>query len=163
MWRYMMLGIIFMLLGACALIPSASQVPNTGLTEVQSTAVRNQGTTIPEAAVITFQRSGGLAGKTVVWTIYSDGRVESDQGTIQMSSGDVSKLGAGLTALGIFDLKDSYGGLTNCNDCFTYTLTINADGKTKTISTTDGATDTPAELGLILKLINDFINNTANP
>lgn len=158
-----MLGITFILLGACALIPSASQVPSTGSTDVQSTAVRAEGTIIPEGAVITFQRSGGLAGKTVVWTIYSDGRVQSDQGTTQLASGDVSILVAGLKALGIFDLKDSYGGFTNCKDCFTYTLTINADGKTKTITTTDGATDTPAELGKILTLINDFINKISNP
>jgi hypothetical protein len=32
------------------------------------------------------------------------------------------------------------------------------DNKTKTITTTDGAPNTPAELGKILTLINDFIN-----
>jgi hypothetical protein len=163
MRRYLIFVIIFMFLGACALIPSQSQGTNTGSTEVQSTAVRVEGTTIPEGAVITFQRSGGFAGKTVVWTIYSDGRVQSDQGTTQLSSGDVSILVAGLKALGIFDLKDSYGGFTNCKDCFTYTLTINADGKTKTITTTDSATDIPAELGKILTLINEFITKIPNP
>jgi hypothetical protein len=100
-----------------------------------------------------------LAGKTVIWTIFPDGRVQSDQGITQLSSDDVSVLVAGLTSLGIFDLKDSYGTLTNCNDCFTYTITINADGKTKTISTTEGATDTPAELGSILTLLNNFMKN----
>jgi hypothetical protein len=163
MWRYLIVSIILISLGACALIPAASQVPSTGSTDVQSTAVRNEGTTSPESAVITFQRSGGFAGKTVVWTIYPDGRVQSDQGTTQLSSGDVSLLVAGLKALGIFDLEDSYGGMTNCKDCFTYTITINADGKTKTISTTDGATDTPAELGKILTLINEFITKIPNP
>jgi len=163
MKTYMVSVLISFLLGACALIPGAKPGPTTGSTEVQSTAVRNEGTASPESAVITFQRSDGFAGKTVVWTIYSDGRVQSDQGTTQLSSGDVSILVAGLKALGIFDLKDSYGGFTNCKDCFTYTLTINADGKTKTITTTDSATDIPAELGKILTLINEFITKIPNP
>ena len=155
MWRYLILCIVFMLLGACSLIPIESQVP----TDPQKTVEQKGGTSSPETAVIIFQRSGGLAGKTVVWTIYSDGRVQSDLGTTQLSSDAVSKLVAGLTTLGIFDLKDSYGGLTNCNDCFTYTITINADGKTKTISTTEGAADIPVELGSILTLLNEFISN----
>ncbi len=56
------------------------------------------------------------------------------------------------------NLKDSYGGLNTCKDCFTYTISISVDNKTKTITTTDGAPNTPAELGKILTLINDFIN-----
>jgi hypothetical protein len=152
MKRYLILIIISMLLGSCALIPS------TQSTEVQSTAVRKVATASPEVAAITFKRSGGLAGKTEQWSFYSDGRVVSDQGTTQVLPGDVSGMVAGLTALGIYDLKDSYGGLTNCNDCFTYTISITGEGKTKTITTTDGATDTPVELETILKLINDFIN-----
>jgi hypothetical protein len=159
MWRYLILSIVFMLLGACALIPSVSQVPTTGPTDLQKTVEQKGGTSSPETAVIIFQRSGGLAGKTVIWSIFPDGRVQSDQGITQLSSDDVSVLVAGLTSLGIFDLKDSYGTLTNCNDCFTYTITINADGKTKTVSTTEGATDTPAELGSILTLLNNFIKN----
>ena len=141
-----------MLLASCALIPS------TQPTDVQSTAVRKVETGSPEVAAITFKRSGGFAGKTEQWSFYSDGRVVSDQGTTQLLPVDISGLVAGLTALGIYDLKNSYGGLTNCNDCVTYTISISGEGKTKTITTTDGATDTPAELGKIMQLINDVIN-----
>ena len=149
---------ISILLGACALIPSASQIPSTKVIEVISTAVSKEGTHVPEAAAVTFTRSGGLAGKTEQWSFYLDGRVESNQGSTQLVPGDVSQLVTALTSVGIFDLKESYGGLTNCNDCFTYTISISADNKTKTITTIDGATDTPVELQTILKLINDFIN-----
>jgi hypothetical protein len=65
---------------------------------------------------------------------------------------------ADLKSLGILDLKDTYGGLSNCKDCFTYTITISMDNVTKTITTTERATDAPAELGKILTEINDFIN-----
>jgi hypothetical protein len=147
-----------MLLGSCAIIPSESQVQSTGSVDVQATAVRKDNKGLAEGAAVTFQRSGGLAGKTEQWTIYLDGRVQSNMGTVQVLPGDVAKLVADLSSLGIFNLKNSYGGLNVCKDCFTYTISISVDNKTKTITTTDGAPNTPAELGKILTLINDFIN-----
>jgi len=149
--------IISMLLGSCALLPLSSQVSTTKTMEVQSTAEHSLGTDLPVVAAVTFKRSGGLAGKTEIWTFFTDGRILSDQGTTQVLPGDVSQLVADLKDLGIYDLKDSYGGLNVCKDCFTYTISIAGEGKTKTITTTDGATDNPAELTKIIKLINDFI------
>jgi hypothetical protein len=136
------------LLGACALIPSASQIPSTKVIEVIRTTVSKEMTQIPSSAAVTFTRSGGLSGKTEQWSFFLDGRVLSSQGTSQLAAGDVAQLVTALTSAGIFDLKESYGGLSNCNDCFTYTISITVDNKTKTITTMEGA-PIPAELDTI--------------
>ncbi len=102
MQRYLIPIIISMLLGSCAIIPSESQVHSTGSTDVQSTAERKEGKGLPEAATVTFQRSGGLVGKTEQWTIYLDGRVLSNKGTAHVLPGDVAQLVADLSSLGIF-------------------------------------------------------------
>jgi hypothetical protein len=162
MQRFLIAILISLLLGSCTLLPSRNANPPAGLSETQSSAVRTNGTVSPDVPVITFQRSGGLAGTTETWTIFPDGRVISSQGTFQVSPEIVSKLLTDLTSLGINDMKDSYGGLSNCKDCFTYTITINSNNNTKTITTTDGATDAPAELGKILSLISDLVNSATN-
>jgi hypothetical protein len=158
MQRYLIYTIVFVLLSSCTIIPSGPGIHPTGSVDVQATAVRKDNKSLAEGATVTFQRSGGLAGKTEQWTIYLDGRVLSNKGTAHVLPGDVAQLVADLSSLGIFNLKDSYGGLNVCKDCFTYTISISVDNKTKTITTTDGAPNTPAELGKILTLINDFIN-----
>jgi hypothetical protein len=158
MRRYFIYAIVFVLLSSCTIIPSEPGTHPTGSVDVQATAVRKDNKGLAEGATITFQRSGGLTGKTEQWTIYLDGRVLSNQGTAHVLPGDVTQLVTDLSSLGIFNLKDSYGGLNVCKDCFSYSISISVDNKTKTITTTDGATNTPAELGKILTLINDFIN-----
>ena len=153
----MVSALISVLLGACALIPSDPQVLSTNATKSQGTAVRKNASSETDSAAVTFTRSGGFAGKTEQWSIYLDGRVVASKGTNQVTPGDVSGLLADLVSLGIMELDDSYGKFTTCNDCFTYTISINMDNQSKTITTTDGATDAPAALGKILSLVNSFI------
>ncbi len=110
-------------------------------------------------AVIIYQRSGGLAGVEEKWTIYADGRVVDAQGEERaIEAAQVSTLLGGIQALGFFEMKDSYRQFSQCNDCFTYTLTVSNGGKPKSVTTKDSATDTPPELWQVLDKINTLVS-----
>lgn len=109
-------------------------------------------------AVIVFHRTGGVAGVDDLWSIYPDGRVVSSKGEEQtIQAEQVTALLAAIEALGFFDMKDSYGRLSQCKDCFTYELTVSSGGKVKSITTVENASDAPPELGQVLEKINTLL------
>jgi hypothetical protein len=111
-----------------------------------------------DEAAITFHLSGGLAGVDETWTIYPNGRVVYPEGEEQnLDAAQVATLLDDIEALGFFEMKDSYGQFSQCNDCFTYTLSVSSGGKVKSVSTKEGASDTPPELLQILAKINSLV------
>jgi hypothetical protein len=152
------------LLSACGGV-AAQDDPSTQSPTEQATSGKEETPAPPpkgsdqlDGAVITFHLSGGLAGVDQTWTIYPDGRwVDPKGGEHTVDAAQVTALLDDIETLGFFDMKDSYGQFSQCNDCFTYTLTVSSGGKVKTITTKEGAKDTPPELVQILAKINALV------
>ena len=107
---------------------------------------------------ILFQRSGGLLPSDLQWAVYPDGRVVTGKGEEKSTSADqVRALLVELNTLGFFDLQDSYGMSSVCNDCYTYSITVNDGGRVKTVIAVQGATDTPDSVLDIIDTINSFV------
>lgn len=141
MQRNIAFVLFVLLLAACAAGPATSTpVPPT---------------TDPTGGVaILFQRSGGLLPSDLQWAVYSDGRVVTGQGEEKSVPAErVQALLAELDGLGFFDLDDSYGLSAVCNDCYTYSITVNDGGRVKTVVAVDGAADTPDTVLAIVEAI----------
>lgn len=119
---------VSMLLAACT--PDDMIIPETNST---ASPTENGGSQV----VIEYRREGGLTGKAEAFTIYADGTLEREDGTTRLL--DPAQLDAALTAVdaaGFFDLSiPASTGV--CNDCYTYIVTVNYDGKTNTITAVD--------------------------
>jgi len=104
-------------------------------------------------AVLIYERSGGLKGEMTKITFYADGRVESQDGTVTtVEASQVLGLLRDIEALGFFDLEDSYGKFSPCNDCFTHTVTVITSDRSKTVTAKDG-NEAPQEFWSIVSKI----------
>jgi len=165
MKRYILIfSLLASLLSACGQVaaqdnPSAQNPTEPVTTEkVEAPVPATESAGKPDEAVITFHLSGGLAGVDQTWRIYPDGRWINPKGEEQnLDAAQVATLLDDIESLGFFEMKDTYGQFTKCNDCFTYTLTVSRGGKVKTVTTTEGATDTPPGLVQILAKINSLV------
>jgi hypothetical protein len=159
MKRYLLILLsITMLLSACA--PAAVQTTTEpAAAEDDKTATQASASEAElDGAAIVFHRTGGVAGVDEEWKIYPDGRVVASEGEQRAIEADqVATLLQAIEALGFFEMKDSYGQLSQCNDCFTYKLTVSSGGKVKSVTTIDNASDAPPELGQVLEQINTLL------
>jgi hypothetical protein len=73
----------------------------------------------------------------------------------------VSQLVRTIEVLGFFKLQDAYGQSSECADCFQYELTVNAGGRSKTVTTVDAAPDNPPELMQILESVHALVRGAA--
>ena len=158
----------FIILLCIVLLISCAQAPSQGQSPQDQSQSGDSPTSVPKEAIksinpaITLVKSGGLAGKTETITIYPDGRVLRADGSEQkLSSTQVSDLLTEIKAIGFFELKDAYGGiLSNCNDCFTYEITVTDGSQTKTIKAIEGSQGTPQEIWQIVEKIQSLTSNT---
>jgi hypothetical protein len=102
---------------------------------------------------LTYTRSGGFAGISKSVKIDSGGSVLDSQGQeISAPADDVSALVAEINQLDFSSFEDDYSKSSECRDCFTFTLTFEQGGMTKTITMVeDGTTQLPKELQSILQ------------
>ncbi len=113
---------------------------------------------LPENILLTLRREGGFAGRRDLWTLYKAGRIETNKGeTHQIGEAAVAALLVDLTASGFFELQDDYRN-PNCADCFEYTLSVNANGKRKTVRTND-AGKMPDALRQIIDRVTSEVGN----
>jgi len=105
---------------------------------------------------LTYTRSGGFAGISQSVIINSDGSVLGSQGQpISAPVDEVEALIAEINALDFSSFDAEYGNSSDCRDCYTYTLTFEQGGQTKTITLVeDGATEFPKELQSLLQKFN---------
>jgi hypothetical protein len=165
MKRYLLILLsIAMLLSACAPAAVESNPPAAATAEPVATEEAKAATQVSaseaelDGAAIVFHRTGGVAGVDEEWKIYPDGRVVASEGEQRaIEAGQVATLLQAIEALGFFEMKDSYGQLSQCNDCFTYKLTVSSGGKVKSVTTIDNASDAPPELGQVLEQINTLL------
>lgn len=113
-------------------------------------------------AAITFERSGGIAGLSEHWTIYLDGRVmgpAEEEATIPAEA--VSQLLAEIEDAGFFEWPPLPRSLESCADCFTYSITVEYQGKTNRIALVDGQSDAPEEARTILERILGILDSVS--
>jgi hypothetical protein len=124
--------VLALLLTACASAGS----PGTGSDSTPNSPA-GTGESGTSQVVIDFERQGGITGKPESYKIYSDGTVSLQDGsTRKVSSTQVDEALKAIEAAGFFDLTIPPLKGT-CNDCYTYTITVNYNGKTNTITATD--------------------------
>lgn len=107
----------------------------------------------PNTAVI-FKRSGGIAGLDEEWTIFTDGRLETNS-TIQpeFSAEQVSQLLSSLASTGFFELDDTYLPDDTCCDRFLYEVTAVQSSTFHTVTTLENTPDMPEALQQTLRLL----------
>ncbi|RPI34877.1 MAG: hypothetical protein EHM70_01455 [Chloroflexota bacterium] len=108
-------------------------------------------------AVIVYERTGGIAGRTVTWSIFADGQVLANDKEAEISADQVDKLIQEIDDLGFFEMPGSFLGLNNCNDCYTHVITVRKDGTTHTVTATDMTEGVPQELWEVVNKINTAV------
>ena len=91
--------------------------------------------------VIVFQRSGGFAGMSEQWSIYANGKIVKEIGEEHsIGPAQVTALLDALQVAGFYEMKasSSVAGSGNCNDCYTYQLTVTSGGKENSITVQEG-------------------------
>ena len=126
-------------------------------TSPEPTPTDEQITPTPTSIVLAFELSGGFAGITQKWEVFENGVISKDgDEEFHVSSVEVVQLVRKITNLGFFELSLQKPGLGSCADCFTYTLTVQEDGRSKTIFWMDGQSDFPEALTKIMQEVNSF-------
>jgi len=151
MKKNVIIAVLLVFLAGCSSLSGATQP----VTEIAVEDVKS-----PEmgGAVIVLERSGGFAGTTEKYTIYPDGRVVAPNGEeSMMAEEDVNTLLKDIEDMGFFEMKGSYGMLSTCNDCYTYTLTVQANGEVHTVSAVEGVSGTPDEFWQIIDEVNQLV------
>jgi hypothetical protein len=111
-----------------------------------------------DGAVIVFSVSGGFAGVSREWIIYPDGRAINRMGEeFQAEPSEIEQLLDQIEDLGILEIKDTSGGLTDCRDCFTYNITFQTEAETFDFTLVEGDSETPAKLLEAAHAIDRFI------
>ncbi len=161
MKNYRLFLLIVILLAGCAAQPQANtQVPKGGITPQPGSTSQGETST----PVIVLERSGGLAGGTEQWTVYADGRVISGKNVeTRINTTDLTRLLTTLKDTGFFDLPNQPKQPSTCNDCFNYTLTVNYQGQSKSVTIVEGDSNTPAQLTQILGEVNQLISGSQKP
>jgi len=116
-------------------------------------------TTAPTAtfapnAVIIFKRSGGITGLNEQWTIFTDGRIETNSPTQpELSAAEVEQLLNSLESSGFFELAGSYLPDDTCCDRYFYEITAVQNSTFHTITTLEATPDMPEALQQALRII----------
>lgn len=113
---------------------------------------------LPEGAVISYQRIGGIAGLDETWLIYADGRIVDPQGREQrVEPEQVQRLLENLNATGFFALDPAYQPENPCCDRFTYILTVRYQTGANRMTAVDGVESVPPQLWTCLEKVYAFL------
>jgi len=136
-----------------------AHAPEDGIAETPTIAPT---ATFSANTAVIFKRSGGLGGLNEAWTIYTDGRIETNSNSQpQLSAEDVTQLLNGLESSGFFELEGSYLPDDTCCDRYFYEITAVQGTTFHTITTLEATPDMPEALQQALRLIQTalFENN----
>ena len=152
-------GILIVLaLTGCSV--ETAHAPETQI-EPTSTAVPTP-TNAPNTAVV-FKRSGGLAGLNEQWTVFTNGRIETNT-TIepQLSDEQVSHLLSSLESAGFFELDTTYLPEDTCCERYLYEITAVQDTTFHSVTTLENTPDMPEALQQSLRLIQNLLLANSN-
>ena len=128
------------------------------------------GAGLPEP-VVTFERSGGIAGDVVKYFIYPDGQVEKRTGLpepsqpielVVMAPEQVGPFVQELKNLGFTELAGDYVPEDTCCDRFSYMVTLRVQDEIYTIHALDDAEGTPEGVWEIIDTVQNFIRNVTD-
>lgn len=165
-------------LSGCATLATAA--PPQPVRVVSSSVVSGPASPVPatpvaqNAIVLTYSRSGGLVGRTTVYTLYRDGSVRVGAPALvrdQTQRGDVVQLPGGadaaaqlllaIDASGIAALAPGdYAPPNACCDRYSYELTLYVNGQPQSYQTVDAANH-PASLAAALELVQQYLEPLA--
>ena len=141
--------LLLLLVSGCTV--ETAHAPEDGIAETPTLAPT--ATFAPNTAVI-FKRSGGLAGLEETWTIFTDGRVETNSATQpELSTDAVAQLLNSLETAGFFELDERYLPDDTCCDRFLYEVTAVQGSNRHTVTTLEATPDMPEALQQTLRLI----------
>ena len=140
MKRYWILFLLAtLLLSACAgAARSEANAPETALGE----------------PLIAYHREAGQIAAPEEWRFYQGGqalRPNSPAAAVEVDA--VTAVLEQAEAVGFFDWKDAYGASLDCADCYHYTLTLTYNGRTKTVTVTEGLKDEPPAFWDLLRSV----------
>jgi len=175
MKRYAIWVTLMLVLAGCAVVtaPTPEAAPAQGM--VRASPVSPLAPMSPlsplappqaaDAAVIIYERDGGLAGAHDVWRIYADGRViatskAKGDSQAQLPESVVDDAVKRIVDGGFFKLQDSYLPANRGADRFTYRLTIIQGRTLKTVTTMD-ATEQPVALSSALGIVGGLVQQAA--
>lgn len=148
--QFVLLTTLFLLLLSGCSVETA-HAPEDGVAE-EATAVPTA--TLASNTAVIFKRSGGFAGLEEEWTIFTDGRVETNSPIQpQLTAEQVSQLLTSLEAMGFFELSGSYLPDDTCCDRFVYEITAVQSGTFHTVTTLQDTPDMPESLQQALRLL----------
>jgi hypothetical protein len=149
--RLLALYLLIVFLTACRPVFAGSK-PTASSPETSASGPKS----VQSPWTLTYTRSGGFAGISESVKIGSDGSVHDSQGqAISAPAEEVEALIAEINALDFSSFDDAYGNSSDCRDCYTYTLTFEQGGETKTITIVeDGSSELPTELQSLLQKLN---------
>jgi hypothetical protein len=109
--------------------------------------------------VIHYSRSGGIAGVDDDYTIYADGRVVNAKGSARAISPEmVQELVQQAEKVGFFSFRPEEGPGNNlCNDCFNYSLTITAGGRSNTLELIDTQESVPDGIWDLVRAVQEAV------
>jgi hypothetical protein len=113
-------------------------------------------------AVITLDRSGGIAGISEHWTIYIDGNVIGPaEEEARVPADEVSQLLAEIEAAGFFEWPSRPQSPGSCADCFAYSILVTYQGKSNQVTLVNGASGAPEGAGNLLQRILGILNSVS--
>lgn len=161
--KWLLVWSLFLLLlpiGFSGCSVETAHAPETQV-EPTSTAVPTS-TTAPNTAVV-FKRSGGLAGLNEQWTIFANGRIETNTSiTPQLSTEAVNQLLSSLESAGFFELDATYLPEDTCCDRYLYEITAVQNSTFHSVTTLENTPDMPEALQQSLRIIQNLLFANSN-
>lgn len=112
--------------------------------------------------VITYERSGGIAGIHERWLIYSDGSVVSAEGRGgTVPAAEVTALLQRIEAAGFFTWDEVYQPANPCCDRMTHVLTVTLNDKTHHVQVLDATESAPSALFELIDAVNALIRKAS--
>ena len=121
--------------------------------------------------VVTFERSGGIAGDHVRYLIYPDGQVEKRTSLpdpsqpvelVAMAPEQVGPFVQELKNLGFVEIAGDYVPEETCCDRFFYTVTLRVEDEVYTIEALGGTEETPDAVWEIIDAVEQFIQDVSD-
>ncbi|MBK8901146.1 MAG: hypothetical protein IPM53_08185 [Anaerolineaceae bacterium] len=161
--KWLLVWSVFLLLLLAGLTGCSVETAHAPETQIEPTRTAvPTATNAPNTAVV-FKRSGGLAGLNEQWTIFTNGRVETNTTiTPQLSAEQVSQLLSSLESAGFFALDNTYLPDDTCCDRYLYEITAVQDTTFHRVTTLENTPDMPEALQQTLRLIQNLLFENSN-
>ncbi len=148
--------------------PPTQIIPTQGPREyaegTQEVVLPLAGTIVPPATedpasgqpfdLVQLDRTGGVAGKELVIELLADGTVTRDGVKSTIPADQVKEIADVLDQMGFFGMQGVFQGVGTSPDVYTYYITVERAGSSRTVTAQDGYI--PPQLGNLLQLLSNL-------